>query len=193
MTDAWAFSYPSPLEGYENLEPLSDERTEDGKSLKNPQHGVLSKAYSEFPDPLSKGREGGFDVHIYHFQCNPDQVTYAKALYERIRREFPELRIYGFWDRPIGPHPVAMFEVNLFTPAQFGAFIPWLVINRGPLSALVHPNTVAVEDESERNHTQRATWLGERIPLDLRLFKLMKAAQKKKDEEEAEKARLENL
>ncbi|OQE38257.1 hypothetical protein PENCOP_c008G07830 [Penicillium coprophilum] len=168
MTDAFAFSYPSPLAGYENLEPLSDERAEDGKSLKNPQHGVLSTAYSEFPEPLSKGREGGFDN-------NPDQAAYAKALHERIRREFPELRIYTFWDRPIGPHPVAMFEVNLFTPAQFGAFIPWLVINRGPLSALVHPNTVASEDE--RNHTQRATWLGDRIPLDLRLFKLMKAKQ----------------
>ena len=34
-----------------------------------------------------------------------------------------------------------MFEVNVFTPAQFGAFVAWLVINRGPLSALVHPNT----------------------------------------------------
>jgi aromatic ring-cleaving dioxygenase len=81
----------------------------------------------------------------------------------------PELRIYRFWDRPIGPHPVAMFEVNLFTPAQFGAFIPWLVINRGPLSALVHPNTDD-KGEDKRNHTQRATWLGERLPLDLSLF-----------------------
>ena len=60
----------------------------------------------------------------------------------------PELRIYRVWDKPVGPHPVAMFEVNLFTPAQFGAFIPWLVINRGPLSALVHPNT----DDEERDH-----------------------------------------
>ena len=65
-----------------------------------------------------------------------------------------------------------MFEVNLFTPAQFGAFIPWLVINRGPLSALVHPNT---EDE-ERDHTQRATWLGEKIPLDLSIFSQMREA-----------------
>jgi aromatic ring-cleaving dioxygenase len=81
----------------------------------------------------------------------------------------PELRIYRLWDKPIGPHPVAMFEVNLFTPAQFGAFIPWLVINRGPLSALVHPNTDG-EGEHKRNHTQRATWLGERLPLDLSLF-----------------------
>lgn len=93
----------------------------------------------------------------------------------------PELRIYTFFDRPVGPHPIAMFEVNIFTPAQFGAFVPWLVINRGPLSALIHPNTV--EGEDERNHTQRATWLGERIPLDLRLFKLSKEAEVKKETE----------
>jgi DOPA 4,5-dioxygenase len=74
-----------------------------------------------------------------------------------------------------------MFEVNLFTPAQFGAFVPWLVINRGPLSALIHPNTV--HSEEERNHTQRATWLGDRLPLDLRPFKLMQEKEKKEAEE----------
>ncbi|KAL4997682.1 hypothetical protein BDV10DRAFT_195023 [Aspergillus recurvatus] len=172
MTDQFAYTYPFPLAGYENLEPLPEERNEDGKSLRNPQHGILSKAYEEFPDPLNKSRRGGFDIHIYHFQNNPDHVVYARALWERIRREFPELRIYTFWDKPVGPHPVAMFEVNLFTPAQFGAFVPWLVIQRGPLSVLIHPNTEAHEDE--RNHTQRAMWLGERIPLDLRVFKIMK-------------------
>lgn len=46
----------------------SSERNDDGKSYKNPQHGVLSKAYEEFPDPLDKGRRGGFDIHIYHYQ-----------------------------------------------------------------------------------------------------------------------------
>jgi aromatic ring-cleaving dioxygenase len=77
-----------------------------------------------------------------------------------------------------------MFEVNIFTPGtdvflekilidtdwcieQFGAFIPWLVINRGPLSALIHPNT----DDEERDHTQRATWMGQPLPLNLRMFK----------------------
>ncbi|KAK5151302.1 hypothetical protein LTS14_009472 [Recurvomyces mirabilis] len=54
-----------------------------------------------------------------------------------------------------------MFEVNLHTPEQFGAFVPWLVINRGPLSALVHPNT----GDDVRDHTQRATWMGQPIPL----------------------------
>ena len=86
----------------------------------------------------------------------------------------PELRIYTFWDKPIGPHPIAMFEVNLFTPAQFGAFIPWLVINRGPLSALLHPNTVDEEGkmlDEYRDHTQRATWLGTPVVLDLSMFR----------------------
>jgi aromatic ring-cleaving dioxygenase len=90
----------------------------------------------------------------------------------------PELRIYRFWEEPIGPHPIAMFEVNLFTPAQFGAFIPWLVINRGPLSVLIHPNTVdpvTGDHDEERDHTQRATWMGERVLLDLSLFKTIKA------------------
>ena len=67
-----------------------------------------------------------------------------------------------------------MFEVNVFTPAQFGAFIPWLSVWRGPLSALIHPNSVPTdehEDVSElRDHTDRAIWMGNKIPLDLNPF-----------------------
>lgn len=59
MTDQFSFTYPSPLAGYENEPPLSEEASEDGKSLKNPQTGVLSKAYENFVDPLEKGRRGG--------------------------------------------------------------------------------------------------------------------------------------
>ena len=59
MTDAFAFEYPSPLAGYEDAPPLSDEKAEDGKSYKNPQTGVLSPAYERFVDPLDLGRRGG--------------------------------------------------------------------------------------------------------------------------------------
>ena len=76
-----------------------------------------------------------------------------------------------------------MFEVNLFTPKQFGAFIPWLVVNRGPLSALVHPNT----DDEERDHTQRATWMGDRLPLDLAMFKSIRQARAKLEAVKAER------
>lgn len=60
-----------------------------------------------------------------------------------------------------------MFEVNILTPVHFGAFIPWLVINRGPLSVLLHPNT----DDPLRDHTQRATWLGKEVPVDVGLLR----------------------
>ncbi|KAI3553258.1 dopa 4,5-dioxygenase [Colletotrichum abscissum] len=168
------YTYISPREGYESAPPLPTELNEDGKSFRNPPREGLSKTYEEFPAPLDTGRQGGFDVHIYHFQSNPEQVKHARDLWERIRREFPELRIYRFWEKPIGPHPVAMFEVNIFTPAQFGAFIPWLTIYRGPLSVLIHPNTVeeGIDHNATelRNHTQRATWMGDRLPLDTTIF-----------------------
>ena len=129
-------------------------------------------------------------THSNKPQTNEIQTTFANELWTRIRYEFPELRIYRVWDRPIGPHPVGMFEVDILTPAQFGAFVAWLVINRGPLSALVHPNTddhvvsalflqtfdslkwhMVDEDTTlQRDHTQRATWLGDRLPLDLGRF-----------------------
>jgi aromatic ring-cleaving dioxygenase len=93
------------------------------------------------------------------------------------RASVPELSVYTFWEKPIGPHPVAMFEVNIYTPAQFGAFIPWLAIWRGPLSALIHPNTVEegvpLRDIEKRNHSQRAIWMGEKFPIDLGVFKNM--------------------
>lgn len=52
-------SYPSPLKGYENAEPLGSERNEDGKSLKNAQTGVKSQAYTRFTEPLDNGIRGG--------------------------------------------------------------------------------------------------------------------------------------
>ena len=72
--------------------------------------------------------------------------------------------------------------MNLLTPAQFGAFIPWLAIYRGPLSALVHPNTVGEAGVSHaeadlRNHTERAIWMGERLPLDLGPFRALIAKE----------------
>lgn len=184
MADPSAYTYPSPLEGYENVPPLPDDLNEDGKSFKNPQTGVLSKAYSEFTGGVTNSIRGGFDIHIYYFQNNAEQLAFAKELWQRIRHEFPELRIYKLWEKPVGPHPFAMFEVNLFTPAQFGAFIPWLVINRGPLSALVHPNSE--DGDAIRDHTQRATWLGDKVVLDVGMLrKFEEMMMKKKREEEA--------
>lgn len=102
--------------------------------------------------------------------------------------QVPELRIYRFWDKPVGPHPVAMFEVNVFTPAQFGAFISWLVVWRGPLSVLIHPNMLPGEGESQneaelRDHSERAIWMGERFPLNYGLFQAAIEAERKSQQD----------
>ncbi|KAI1269061.1 DOPA-like domain-containing protein [Xylariaceae sp. FL1019] len=194
------YTYPSPLAGFENLPPLPDQRAENANGedghvnpshvngvpysnppYVNPQRDERSDAYDKFTEPLNNGRRGGFDVHIYYKQNNKAQSQYAKELWERIRREFPELRIYTFWEKPVGPHPFAMFEVDVLSPEQFGAFVPWLAIWRGPLSVLIHPNTVASGDHDgrdgmttrqreARDHSERAIWMGERVPVDLDPF-----------------------
>lgn len=78
------------------------------------------------------------------------------------------------WDKNVGPHTLPMFEVNVFNPAQFGALISWLAVYRGPLSALVHPNT----GDDVRDHTASATWMGKEIPLNIEVLKQFVAQRK---------------
>lgn len=92
MSDPFLYTFPSPLEGYEDYAPLSDELNEDGKSFKNPSTGVLSPSYERFTSGITNDRRGGFDVHVYYHHNSEVQKEFAKALWQRIRLEFPELR-----------------------------------------------------------------------------------------------------
>ena len=53
------------------------------------------------------------------------------------------------------------FPVDLF--ASFG---PWLMLNRGGLDILLHPET----GDDRRDHTEHAAWLGDKLPLRLEAF-----------------------
>nr|POE48137.1 putative 21.2 kda protein [Quercus suber] len=113
MADPYEYTYPSPLEGYTaaDLTPLPQEKHTSGphaKSLINPPPSTRSAAYERFPDPISNDARGGFDVHIYFQHTDEYENKFAKELHERVRREFPELRIYQLWERPLGPHPVGV-------------------------------------------------------------------------------------
>ena len=77
---------------------------------------------------------------MYHNPGSPAEVQHARELHERIRREFPEFRIYRFFEKPIGPHTLAMFEVNTFTPTETGALFGFLTVWRGPLSCVSKPH-----------------------------------------------------
>jgi len=162
----------NPLAGYENHPPLptATERDSNGKRyFFNPAIPSLSPAYASFSAPVKNGLHSGygFDAHIYFMQTNQNQVAFVRALHSRIRYEFPELRIYELYEHPVGPHPTGSFEVDLWTPEQFGAFVPWLMCNRGELSVLVHPNT---DFDEVRDHTKRAIWLGEKWPVDVEVL-----------------------
>jgi len=164
-------SWKSPLIGYENAEPLPDTFNEDGKSFVNPS-APRSSTYEKFPSPIvnddaATGRNNGFDFHIYFMHAIPEQVKYARELHQRIRREFPEFRIYKVFEKPIGPHPSGMFEVNTFGPHQTGVLFSWLVVNRGPCSVLIHPNT----GDAHKDHTELATWIGQPWPLNVDILK----------------------
>ncbi|XP_006461901.1 hypothetical protein AGABI2DRAFT_185985 [Agaricus bisporus var. bisporus H97] len=145
--------------------PLPTHTNPDGKSLYNPP-GPQSPFYHHFPKPIDESNNG-FDFHVYYRADDPPEFQYAKNLHEKIRREFPELRIYKVWDKPVGPHTLAMFEVNTFNPHQTGTLFSWLVVNRGPCSVLVHPNT----GNAFKDHTELAAWIGTPLPLDVEFLR----------------------
>jgi DOPA 4,5-dioxygenase len=101
---------------------------------------------------------GGYHAHVYY-----DSKTRPKAehLAEAVADKFT-VEIGGFFDEPVGPHPVANLAI-VFAPAEFAGVVPWLMLNRNGLDVLVHPLT----DDSVRDHDSDGLWLGK--PVELRL------------------------
>ncbi|CEQ39997.1 SPOSA6832_01562, partial [Sporobolomyces salmonicolor] len=144
------------------LPPLTEDRNADGKSLVNPprkEGEPLSEWYERYPEELDESNNA-YDFHIYYNAGVPVELEHARKLHQRVRYEFPELRVYKFWEQPL-PLTFPWIAVNTFTPAQFGALFGFLTAYRGNLSVLIHPNT----DDEFLDHTAKATWMGERIPL----------------------------
>ena len=108
-----------------------------------------------FSDP---GQIRSYHAHIYY---TPQTKPVAERLREAIGRDFAvEL---GRWhDEPVGPHPISMYQVA-FAVAEFPRLVPWLMLNRGGLDVLVHPQT----DDAYDDHAVHALWLGTKLPLRL--------------------------
>ena len=105
----------------------------------------------------------GFHAHVYF--RNDAERTRALALRATIDRRFRGVTLGRVHDRPIGPHPIPMYQVA-FSPEDFGAFVPFLMLERDDLSVLVHPLT----GDPLAEHSVQACWLGASLPLRLEIF-----------------------
>ena len=101
-----------------------------------------------------------YHAHIYY---DPDERPAAAALRAGFASDPAILFVGAMADRPIGPHPIAQFEVH-FAGRSRDAVIA--SIEATGLRALVHPLT----DDDLADHTVLAHWLGERAELDVTLL-----------------------
>lgn len=97
-----------------------------------------------------------YHAHIYYSAGERDAA-------EALRNDFssmPEILFVGsMTDRPLGPHPIAQFEVHFLEPS-LGMVMA--TIEPTGLRALVHPLT----DDDLADHTKSGRWIGEPLELD---------------------------
>jgi DOPA 4,5-dioxygenase len=103
----------------------------------------------------------GWHAHVYYDPDSPATRAMAEQVREGIAAAFPEAVLGRWHDRPVGPHPQAMYQVA-FPAALFPHLVPWIALNRGGLTVLVHPET----GRQKAVHLRHAMWLGALLPLD---------------------------
>ena len=100
-----------------------------------------------------------FHAHVYFDDLTRETVELVQA---GLRETFQNrIRVSTLREKPIGPHPLPMFEV-VFPDEEYDAVRHWLVQNRQNHTVLMHP----VMENDLVAHQKYAEWLGPELDLD---------------------------
>ncbi|KAF9407049.1 hypothetical protein BGZ94_002844 [Podila epigama] len=138
---------------------------------------MLSLSSQPAADPLRStiaAEVKEYHFHLYYYQNNAKSRESAIAIRNKLGdlidqgyvTVVPQNVPGGIFPGPVGPHVIGSFEV--WCPIEsFARLFSWFTLNRGKHSVLVHPLT----REQLLDHTDRAIWMGQSIPLDFDIFK----------------------
>ncbi|KNE62040.1 hypothetical protein AMAG_07298 [Allomyces macrogynus ATCC 38327] len=146
---------------FSGLVPTSTPSAASAKSMStSPASSTndASRPAVKWPEPITS-----YDVHVYWLPSSKKQRAEAVAMYRKAQQLFPHLLFGHIHDRPVGPHPYCMYEIDIHKAEDFSRFVPWVALNHGSLSVLIHPHS----GDMVKDHTEYALWLGEKVPLDV--------------------------
>ncbi len=113
---------------------------------------------------MRERRSDYFHSHVYFDETTRDT---AVALQAALLRDLPKtVHVSRLVDRPIGPHPLPMFELG-FSFSEYPAVRAYLEAHRGNHDVLIHQVTT----DEVWDHTTGAEWLGTPQILDLQFLR----------------------
>jgi DOPA 4,5-dioxygenase len=99
----------------------------------------------------------GYHAHVYFDQ---DTEASAAALRDGLEQRF-DVTLGRWHHKAVGPHTAWMYQVA-FEVEQFPMVVPFLALNHGSLSILIHP----MSGDAVADHFEHALWLGAPLALD---------------------------